>query len=279
MGTVLRWDRYHDSDVDLWRIQLCKDGGWAQVVVKTRSLCWFVAKYWWGPSVETVCTWWITRWTESKARRKRERERNDPDIKWKMWEVEDNSMIIVIGHYEVCPRNRGCAKRKKVWEKSTRRCYMKVTIFCAHYTLLKMSSGNCSFRLSSLILEHILGVDFWFSNRMSRYVLYFSHSIYCPESVIKSCISWHVVSRILSFMSCFPYVALSFMNSLCFSWPLCVIKMILSFVHLLEPAVYLSAHINGPVLPNESLSRSSFQSWLNSTHNDNGEDQHWAPIP
>jgi len=30
-------------------------------------------------------------------------------------------MIIVIGHYEVCPRNRGCAKRKK--EKSTRRCY------------------------------------------------------------------------------------------------------------------------------------------------------------
>jgi len=50
------------------------------------------------------------------------------------------------------------------------------------------------------------------------------------------------------FMSCFPYVALSFMNSLCFSWPLCVIKMILSFVHL-EPAVYLSAHINGPALP------------------------------
>jgi len=51
---------------------------------------------------------------------------------------------------------------------------MKATIFCAHYRLLKMSSGNC-------------------------YVLYFSHSIYCQESIIKSCISWHIVSRILSF--------------------------------------------------------------------------------
>jgi len=109
-------------------------------------------------------------------------------------------------------------------KKSQPRDVMKATIFCAHYRPLKMSSGSC-------------------------YVLYLSHSIYCQESVIKSCISWHVVSRILSFMSCFTYVALSFMNSLCFSWPLCVIEMILSFVHLLEPAVYLSAHINGPVLP------------------------------
>jgi len=58
----------------------------------------------------------------------------------------------------------------------------------------------------SLIFEHILGVDFWFSNRMLRYVLYFSHSIYCQiMHLLARCISYpffHVLFFILFSICC-----------------------------------------------------------------------------
>jgi len=68
-------------------------------------------------------------------------------------------MIIVIGHYE-CVRGIVAVRSGKKCVYPTRRCY-ESNDFCAHYTLFFPS------------LEHIPGVDFWFSNRMSRYVLYF----------------------------------------------------------------------------------------------------------
>jgi len=116
-------------------------------------------------------------------------------------------MIIVIGHYE-CVRGIVAVRSGKKCVYPTRRCY-ESNDFCAHYTLFFPS------------LEHIPGVDFWFSNRMSRYVLYFFLILSIVRNSLSNYASHGALCLVFFFMSCFPF---SSMNLLCFSWHLCMIK-------------------------------------------------------